>query len=134
MMDPKLVEQFIAIVGAKNALVDDDLIAPYLIEQRGLYHGRSQLVLRPSSTLEVSEILKLAYETATPIVPQGGNTGLVGAQQPDESAKSVIVSLERLNRIRSMMCKETLLWLRQGLFYKTCRKRWIKQGGFFRYL
>ena len=131
MMDPKLVEQFIAIVGAKNALVDDDLIAPYLIEQRGLYHGRSQLVLRPSSTLEVSEILKLAYETATPIVPQGGNTGLVGAQQPDESAKSVIVSLERLNRIRSIDVQGNLALVEAGVILQNLQEAADKAGRFF---
>ena len=50
-------------------------IAPYLIEPRDKFHGRTPLVLRPGSVAEVAAILKLANETRTPIVPQGGNTG-----------------------------------------------------------
>ena len=54
----------------------------YLVEMRDLYHGRTPLVLRPGSVEEVAAILKLANETKTAIVPQGGNTGLVGGQVP----------------------------------------------------
>src|SRR4029077_11867268 len=69
-------------------------------EERQLYHGRSPMVLRPGSVAEVAAILKLASETATPIVPQGGNTGLVGGQTPHNG--EVLVSLRRLDRIREV--------------------------------
>ena len=55
---------------------------PYLVEFRGLWTGHTPVVLRPGSTREVSDILKIANETSTAIVPQGGNTGLVGGQLP----------------------------------------------------
>src|SRR6266446_5118550 len=74
------VERFAAIVGDKYAIRDAGEMAPFLHEPRGLYQGRAALVLKPGSTKEVSEILKLAQETKTAIVPQGGNTGLVGGQ------------------------------------------------------
>jgi hypothetical protein len=61
-------------------------MAPYLVEWRDRYHGRAALVLKPGSTEEVAAILKLANETRTAIVPQGGNTGLVGGQIPDSRA------------------------------------------------
>ena len=75
-------------------------IEPYMTEERGLYHGRSPMVLRPGSVAEVSAILKLANETGTPIVPQGGNTGLVGGQTPHHG--EVLLSLKRLDRIREV--------------------------------
>jgi FAD/FMN-containing dehydrogenase len=101
-LDPALVARFAAIVGDAHALRDQGDIAGYLIEPRGLWHGSTPLVLRPGSVEEVSRIMKLASETKTPIVPQSGNTGLVGAQVPDGSGREVILSLSRLNRIREI--------------------------------
>ncbi len=77
-------------------------IAPFVTERRGLYPGRAALVLRPGSVDEVSRILKLATETRTPVVPQGGNTGLVGGQMPDRSGREIVLSLSRLDRIREI--------------------------------
>jgi FAD/FMN-containing dehydrogenase len=97
-----LVDRFAAIVGAKYAIRDPRDIAPYLEERRELFHGRTSVVLRPGTVDEVAAILKLANETETPVVPQGGNTGLVGGQVPDASGAEIIVSLSRLNRVRSV--------------------------------
>ncbi len=97
---PDRLARFAAIVGAKNALTDPANVAPYLTEERGLYQGRSPLVLRPGSTAEVVAILKLANDTGSAIVPQGGNTGLVGGQTPH--AGEIVLSLRRLDRIREI--------------------------------
>ena len=131
MIDKKLIERFIEIVGVNHALVDQDVISSYLVEQRGLYHGRTPLVLRPSSPKEVSEIMKLASATGTPIVPQGGNTGLVGAQQPDESANEIIVSMERLNRIRSIDVEGNLALVEAGVVLHTLQEKVDEKGRFF---
>jgi FAD/FMN-containing dehydrogenase len=93
---------FIAIVGEANALVAQADIKPYLTENRGLYHGASPLVLKPGSTAEVSAILKLASETGTAIVPVSGGTGLVGGQVPRDGGQDVLLSLERMNKIREV--------------------------------
>ncbi len=93
---------FIDIVGETNALTSLDDIKPYLTENRGLYHGASPLVLKPGSTEEVSAILKLASETGTAIVPVSGRTGLVGGQVPREDGQDVLLSLERMNKIREV--------------------------------
>ncbi|WP_295880967.1 FAD-binding oxidoreductase [uncultured Bartonella sp.] len=130
-MDTKLIERFIEIVGVNHALVDQGVISSYLVEQRGLYHGRTPLVLRPSSPKEVSEIMKLASATGTPIVPQGGNTGLVGAQQPDESANEIIVSMERLNRIRSIDVEGNLALVEAGVVLQTLQEKVDEKGRFF---
>src|SRR5712671_7801081 len=99
-LSPELIARFAAIVGERYAIVDPTEIAPFLTEERGLYHGRSPLVLRPGSVAEVSAILKLANDTGTPIVPQGGNTGLVGGQIP--RGGEIVLSLTRLDRIREV--------------------------------
>lgn len=93
---------FVDIVGEANALTSAHDIKPYLTENRGLYHGASPLVLKPGSTQEVSAILKLASETGTSIVPVSGRTGLVGGQVPREDGHDVLLSLERMNKIREV--------------------------------
>jgi D-lactate dehydrogenase (cytochrome) len=98
--DPALLARFAAIVGEKYAVTDSALQEPYLVEMRNLFHGRTPMVLRPGSVAEVSAILKLANDTATPIVPQGGNTGLVGGQIPHHN--EIVLSLTRLDRIREV--------------------------------
>ncbi len=97
-----LIRKFTRIVGDAHALTDQFAIEPFVFEQRGLLPGRSPLVLLPGSTGEVAEIMKLAAATGTAIVPQGGNTGLVGAGVPDASGSQVVLSLRRMNRIREI--------------------------------
>lgn len=100
MIAPDLIRRFAALVGEAHAITDPDRIAPYLREWRDRYTGLSPLVLRPGSTEEVAAILSLAAETGTPIVPQGGNTGLVGGQIPSRENREIVLSLTRLDRIR----------------------------------
>ena len=87
-IEAKLLARFVAIVGAKNAITDAQAQEPYLVEMRHRWHGRTPVVLRPGSVAEVSEILKVANETGTAIVPQGGNTGLVGGQIPHQIGRA----------------------------------------------
>jgi D-lactate dehydrogenase (cytochrome) len=99
-IDPSLLARFAAIVGEKYAVTDPRAQAPYLVEPRDMFHGRTPMVLRPASVAEVAAILKLADETATPVVPQGGNTGLVGGQIALNN--ELVLSLTRLDRIREV--------------------------------
>ena len=102
MPDKQVLERFAAITGPDHALTSEADLAPYLTENRGLYRGRTAMVLKPGSTEEVAAILKLASETGTPIVPASGRTGLVGGQVPRDAGDDVVLSLERLNRIRDV--------------------------------
>ena len=102
MTAPDLLDRFAAIVGARHALRDPAETEPFVTERRGLWPGATPLVLRPGSVAEVSAILKLASETGTPVVPQGGNTGLVGGQVPDMTGSEVVLSLSRLAAIREI--------------------------------
>ena len=99
-LDPALLARFGSIVGEKHAITDPQAQAPYLIELRDLFHGHTPVVLRPGTVAEVAQILRLANETGTPLVPQGGNTGLVGGQTPHHG--EVVLSLNRLDRIREL--------------------------------
>jgi FAD/FMN-containing dehydrogenase len=97
---PDLLARFTAIVGPKYAVTSPQDQEPYLVEMRDLYHGHTPVVLRPGSVAEVAAILELANETKTAIVPQGGNTGLVGGQIPHHG--EVVLSLTRLDKIREV--------------------------------
>src|SRR6266536_237284 len=99
-LPPDLIAKFRAIVGEKYAVTDQADIAPYVTEERDLFHGRSPLVLRPGSTAEVAAICKLATEHGIALVPQGGNTGLVGGQTPHNG--EVVVSMRRMDKIREI--------------------------------
>ena len=95
-----LVGRFAALVGDRYAITDPAEQEKYLVESRNLYRGTSPLILRPGSVKEVADILRLANDTGTPIVPQGGNTGLVGGQIP--RGGEIVLSLTRLDRIREV--------------------------------
>ena len=113
LISTDLLTQFYAIVGGKYAITNPEEIAPYLVEDRGLYQGQSPLVLRPGSTAEVSAICKLATETKTALVPQGGNTGLVGGQTPHHG--EVVLSLRRLDKVRDVDVQSNTITCEAGV-------------------
>jgi len=126
-----LFDRFAEIVGERHALRGEADIAPYVIERRGLYPGVTHLVLRPGSVDEVSRILKLASETGTPVVPQGGNTGLVGAQVPDRSGAQIVISLSRMNRIREIDVLSNTLTAEAGVILQTLHEAADEVGRLF---
>src|SRR5579864_6559274 len=115
---PELLNRFIAIVGPKYAITDKSVQEAYLVEMRDLYHGSTPVVLRPGSVEEVSAILKLANETRTAIVPQGGNTGLVGGQIPQHGE----VSLTRLDKVREIDTVSNTLTVEAGVTLQRARE------------
>ena len=118
--DAALLARFAAIVGDKYAITDPQAQAPYVVEMRDLYRGRTPMVLRPGSVAEVSQILKLANETSTPIVPQGGNTGLVGGQIAFDN--EIVLSLTRLDRIREVDPASNTLTCEAGVTLQRARE------------
>ena len=126
---PDLVSQFAAIVGANHAITDPLEQEGYLVEERGLYHGRTAAVLRPGSVEEVSAILTLANETGTPIVPQGGNTGLVGGQIPFDG--EIVLSLRRLDRLREIDVVSNTMTCEAGMLLATVQDAAAKVDRFF---
>jgi FAD/FMN-containing dehydrogenase len=114
-LSPDLIARFAAIVGESHALTREADVAPHVTEPRGLWTGRTGLVLRPGSVAEVSKILALASETRTPVVPQGGNTGLVGGGTPDMSGGEIVLSLSRLDRIRELDTASNTITVEAGV-------------------
>jgi FAD/FMN-containing dehydrogenase len=90
------------IVGVRHALADASLFAGALIEPRGLYRGKALAFVRPGSTEEVGRVAAFCNSAHIGIVPQGGNTGLVGGQTPDDSGDQIILSTQRLKAIREV--------------------------------
>src|SRR6185369_2970144 len=120
-LPPELIAKFRAIVGDKYAVTDTADIAPYLTEERDLFHGKSPLVLRPGSTAEVSEICKLASAHRIALVPQGGNTGLVGGQTPHNG--EVVVSMRRLDKIRDVDASSNTMTCEAGVVLQVAQQR-----------
>jgi D-lactate dehydrogenase (cytochrome) len=119
-LPPDLLDRFRKIVGEKFAITDPRAQEAYLVEMRDLYHGRTPVVLRPGSVGEVSAILALANETRTAIVPQGGNTGLVGGQIPHHG--EVVLSLTRLDKIREVDPVSNTMTVEAGVTLQRARE------------
>src|SRR5690606_23066691 len=96
------IDQCRAAIGAQYVLTDPADMAGYLTDWRRRYTGRAQAILRPGSTAEVAALVRLCAQFKVPVVPQGGNTGLVLGSVPDQSGQAVVLSLTRLNRIRAI--------------------------------
>src|ERR1700710_3144969 len=120
-LSPELVAKFRAIVGDRYAVTDAADIAPYVTEERDLFHGHSPLVLRPGSTAEVSEICKLASEHRSALVPQGGNTGLVGGQTPHHG--EVVVSMRRMDKVRDVDTASNTMTCEAGVVLQIAQQR-----------
>jgi FAD/FMN-containing dehydrogenase len=110
------------IVGPAHVITDPEVMAPNLREWRDLYTGSALCMVRPGSTAEVSAILRLAHESGTPVVPQGGNTGGVGGQIPDKSGRAILLSLTRMNRIRELEPMSNLMTAEAGVVLQTAQE------------
>src|ERR1700756_4398453 len=96
------IERIKAAVGPRGWIADPSDQEPYLVEARGLYRGATRLVVRPASTAEVAAVVGICAEAKLPVVPQGGNTGLVGGGVPPEDGHNIVLALGRMNRIRAI--------------------------------
>lgn len=112
---PDLIRRLIDIVGPEHALTDPILQQPFLMEWRDRYVGLSPLVLRPGTIEEVSRIMALVNEAGVGIVPQAGNTGLVGGQIPHESGTEIVLSVSRLKKVRHVDPAGTAMIVEAGL-------------------
>src|SRR5262245_35226341 len=100
--DASTLERLKAIAGDGGWTDDPAEIAPHLREWRNRYVGRTPLLLRPARAAEVAAIVRVCAEADVGVVPQGGNTGLVGGQIPSADGSEVLVNLGRLRRVRAV--------------------------------
>jgi FAD/FMN-containing dehydrogenase len=96
------VRDLTQMLGDQALITDPDDQAPFLHEWRDRYVGKAAAVVQPRTVDEVCRVLRFANDNGVPVVPQGGNTGLVGGQTPDQSGNAILLSLARLNRVREV--------------------------------
>ncbi len=110
-----LLARLAAVVGGKSVLADPDEIFAYTQEPRGLFRGVPLAVVKPANAREVSKVLALCNESGTGVVPQGGNTGLVGGQTPDGSGSEIILSLQKFDHVREVDPASDAMTLEAGV-------------------
>ena len=118
------------IVGSAQVLQGGDLAA-YEVDWRKRYHGRARLVVRPGSTAEVAAVVRACAAAGAAIVPQGGNTGLVGASVPDASGTQVLMHMGRLNRIRAIDGANLTMTVEAGCLLQAVQEAAAAQGWLF---
>ena len=109
-----ILETLTSILGLKNIITDKQDMSAYLEDWRGNHKGDAQAILLPTSTEMVSEIMRLADEHDLYIVPQGGNTGLVGGGIPDDTGRMFVLSLGRMRAIRSLSVENHAMVVEAG--------------------
>ncbi len=127
---PGFLDALAAAVGAQHVLTDGDLSA-WTQDWRRRWHGKPLAVVRPGSTAEVAAVVRLCAAHGTSIVPQGGNTGLVGGGVPDGSGTQVLLSLQRLNRVRQIDAANLTLTAEAGCVLQTVQAAAAEAGLLF---
>jgi FAD/FMN-containing dehydrogenase len=111
----KLSSTLLDAFGAGAVLTESSDMAGYAVDWRGLYKGRPLAVVRPGSVAEVAEAVRLCAEAGAPIVPQGGNTSMVGGATPSDTGTAVVLSLERLRQVRAVDPVELTMTVEAGV-------------------
>lgn len=117
--EARLIEQASRNLGPKVVITDPKEIEPWVSDWRGRVHGASPAILAPGSTREVAEIVVLAAEHRVPLVPQGGNTGMAAGATPPSDGSAVLLSMRRMNRIRSVSIENRLAIAEAGVILAT---------------
>ncbi len=117
-----------AALGPGGMLTDPADVAPYATDWRGLYHGRTMAVLRPASTAEVAACVRLCAAAHVPLVPQGGNTSMVGGAVPAEDGSELVLSLSRLARLRALDPLDLTLTIEAGVTLKAAQEAAAQAG------
>lgn len=124
------VDQLTSIVGNANVLVGDDTQS-YSTDYRGVFRGKALAVVRPASTAEVSAVVTYCSQHGIPVVPQGGNTSLLGGSVPDEKGDAVVLSLARLNEVRAVDSLNATMVVEAGVTLHAARAAAEGAGALF---
>jgi FAD/FMN-containing dehydrogenase len=126
-----LLPALAALLGPRGLLTEAADLEPFLADWRGLYRGRTPCVIRPASTAELAEAVKLCVAAGVPLVPQGGNTSMVGGATPDEGGRQVVVSMARMNRVRDIDPFDMTMTVEAGLVLKAAQDAAAEAGCLF---
>ncbi|MCK5545917.1 MAG: FAD-binding oxidoreductase [Rhodospirillaceae bacterium] len=128
-MSKEAIEQIKSLLGPKGWSEDEEKLAPRLVEERGLFKGSSPLLAMPANTDEVSGVMKIAFAANISVVPQGGNTGLVGGGVPSDG--EIIISLERMNRIEDVNPIDMSMTVEAGCILANVQAAAADAGAYF---
>jgi FAD/FMN-containing dehydrogenase len=123
-----VISRLKAVLGDGGWSVDPDRLAAKLVEERGRWHGQTPLLVLPKSVEEVSAVVGICFESGTPIVPQGGNTGLVAGQVPQGE---ILLSLDRMRAIREVAPLDDVLVAEAGVVLATVHEAAQAAGRLF---
>jgi len=126
-LDPFLAEAK-ALLGARGLTGDAELIAPWLSDWRGRYHGKACALASPANTAEVAALVELCRKHRVPIVPQGGNSGMSGGATPDASGQALLLSLRRMNTVRGFDPASGTITCEAGMVLETLHNTAAGQG------
>ncbi len=124
----RLIEEVRERFGAKAVVTDPADVEPWLTDWRGRFHGAAEAILSPASTGEVAAIVALAAEHKVPLVPQGGNTSMVGGATPPADGSALILSLRRMDRLRSIDAAAGMAVAEAGMILADLHARAADQG------
>ncbi len=124
----ELIVQLQAIVGPRGLLTEAADTAPYVEDWRGLYHGRTPAVVRPIDTHQLANVVRLCAAAGVAMVPQGGNTSMVGGAVPSENGGQIVISLARMNRILALDAVDMTLTIEAGATLKSAQDAAAEAG------
>jgi len=127
----QLLEQLKAIVGPKGWASDTEALQPHVNEWRGVFVGQTSLMVIPASTDEVSQVVAACAKAGVGIVPQGGNTGMCAGGIPDDSGTQILLSMARMNRIRSVDADNFSMEVDAGCVLQTIQEAALDAGRYF---
>ena len=120
------IKKIIKVLNKNEYSTEKEVIKPYCVDWRGDYKGTSSLIVHPSTVEKISKIVKICNFTRTPIIPQGGNTGLVGGSVPRRNKGEIILNLGKLNKIRKINLKDKTITLESGCILENVKKELSK--------
>jgi FAD/FMN-containing dehydrogenase len=130
-MNNTLLDELIDIVGPAYCITDEKELLPNLTEWREVLHGKALGMVRPGCAMDVSRVVQACLKAGVGVVPQGGNTGLCGGAVPDESGEQVLLSLSRMNRIRSLDAEDFSVIVEAGCILENLQQAALDAGRYF---
>lgn len=115
MSDAVFLDRLSALLGPKGFTREPEAMAPWLTDWRGRYRGSALAMVAPASTREVAELVKLCAAAGVPLVPQGGNSSMVGGATPAPDGRAILLSLRRMDRIRSLSPEQNMAVCEAGV-------------------
>jgi FAD/FMN-containing dehydrogenase len=126
-----LIARLHAVVGDAGLVTDAEAQTPYVNDWLGKWHGKTPVVVRPRDTEQTAAVMRICHETRTPVVTQGGNTGMSGGATPDASGAQIILSTTRMNAIRKLDLTNNTVTVEAGVLLASVHTAAQEHGRFF---